>query len=263
MGKDRGRAGRVGPRSDPSALLSSPVARLPRVALAAALLCSCVSSQLASRPEAPAEVSVAAAEPPPNRNPVEVKAVEVKAPEPRVPEVKTPSGSPLGDLIAARAAALVGLASLRRVERDTPDDCSGMVEWVFSQEGITLLSEPTTPKENASAALFRQAKRVGAVRRQAPRRGDLVFFRETYDKNRDGRRNDGVTHVGIVESIDEEGTVTFIHRAHNGVKRSLLNTRFPKQRDLNDYLRREPTRSSFTGELFSGYVSPEVLGSRR
>jgi hypothetical protein len=90
----------------------------------------------------------------------------------------------------------------------------------------------------------------------------LVFFRETYDLNRDGRMNDGLTHVGIVESVDRGSTVSIIHRVNRGVVRYRMNLDRPGvHRDsstgdvLNDYLRPPGQNQALTltGQLFAGY----------
>jgi hypothetical protein len=94
----------------------------------------------------------------------------------------------------------------------------------------------------------------------------LVFFRETYDRNRDGRRNDGLTHVGIVERVDKDGTVTFIHRANQGIKRSRMNPRLPKLRQtprgkvVNDFIRQKSSlsRGYLAGELFVGFARADA-----
>lgn len=123
------------------------------------------------------------------------------------------------------------------------------------------------PRENGVTTIHRSARAKGALHRQRPRPGDLVFFRETYDRNGDGRRNDGLTHIGIVESVDRHGTVTFLHRGSHGVARARLNLLHPTQRSwkragvVNDYIRRKSARSRayLTGELFSAFASPDKL----
>jgi hypothetical protein len=91
-----------------------------------------------------------------------------------------------------------------------------------------------------------------------------VFFRETYDQNRDGRRNDGLTHVGLVDEVEADGTVVVIHRVKRGVVRYRMNLARPNlRRDprtgevINDMLRapgagRVPV---LTGQLFASYGS--------
>lgn len=168
----------------------------------------------------------------------------------------------LSNRAAARAALWVGLPSLKRVSRTVNDDCSGLANLAYRKRNLSLLPERTLPGEGGVAAIYRKARILDALHAE-PRPGDLVFFRETYDRNRDGRRNDGLTHIGVVERVDRDGTVTFVHRAGGGVKRSKLNLHQPslrrdaKGRVLNDYLRRpeRATHPRLAGELFAGFAT--------
>jgi cell wall-associated NlpC family hydrolase len=164
---------------------------------------------------------------------------------------------------AARASQWVGLPSLKRVSHAVNDDCSGLVNLAYRKRDLNLLPERTLPGEGGVSAIYRKALSLDALHGE-PRPGDLVFFRETYDRNRDGRRNDGLTHIGVVERVAPDGTVTFVHRAGGGVKRSKLNLHQPslrrdaKGRVLNDYLRRTERRAThprLAGELFAGFAT--------
>ena len=76
-----------------------------------------------------------------------------------------------------------------------PDDCTGLLKAVYAQEGIDLL-QLGQPGDNGVSAIWRYAESRGRTYRGGhPVPGDLVFFTETYDKNRDGARNDGLTVV--------------------------------------------------------------------
>jgi hypothetical protein len=160
-----------------------------------------------------------------------------------------------------RAGKWVGLSSLKTVSKTVNDDCSGLTQLAFRQKDLSLFPERTFPGESGVAAIHRKASALGALREQ-PRTGDLVFFRETHDRNRDGKRNDGLTHIGVVERVGRDGTVTFVHRAGNGVKRAKLNLRNPhlrkdtRGRVLNDYLRRPDGISEIrlTGQLVAGFA---------
>ncbi|MFP2909512.1 NlpC/P60 family protein [Pyxidicoccus sp. 3LFB2] len=178
-------------------------------------------------------------------------------------ELLTPTA--LARSIVQRSAQLVGARSLGK---NVPNDCSGFVRLAYLAGGIDLVNHGFLNGENAVSAIFRRALDVGTVHHQAPRPGDLVFFRETYDRNRDGRRNDGMTHIGVVEGVDAEGTVTFIHRGGKGVARSRLNLSAPAKHQLgqggpvlNDYIRpaAKGSRAYLAGELFAAFASPEGL----
>jgi cell wall-associated NlpC family hydrolase len=179
--------------------------------------------------------------------------------------VAVPSGS--AALIVERAVQLVGVKRLGSVARGVADDCSGFVRLAYQRAGIDLVSHGFLGGENAVSAIYRRARSQGALRHR-PRPGDLVFFRETYDRNRDGLRNDGMTHIGVVESVEPEGTVTFIHRGSKGIARSRMNLFFPRTHRigqdgpvLNDYLRAASRgqRAWLAGELFAGFASPGPL----
>lgn len=126
-------------------------------------------------------------------------------------------------------------------------DCSGFVRAVYLEalnidlfeEAITLgvfsrlSSSPGFEGSKGALALFISFKLKERIR-HTPRPGDVVFFDNTYDKNRNGKRDDPLTHVGIVSQIDEEGTVTFIHGGTSrGVLRETLNLKYPHLEILN------------------------------
>ncbi|WP_095982814.1 CHAP domain-containing protein [Melittangium boletus] len=190
--------------------------------------------------------------------------LEAKAKETVQAAVKAPGVTRAlwGQRVARRAAGLVGESV---IPARVPNDCSGLVRVAYYSVGVELLHRPRR-EENAVTAIYRRAAALGAVHWGKPQVGDLIFFRETYDRNGDGRRNDGLTHVGIVESVASNGTVTFVHRVGPGVMRSRVNPRFPSVysrggRIFNDLLRRaegkEPPR--LTGDLFVGYASSARL----
>jgi hypothetical protein len=147
-----------------------------------------------------------------------------------------------------------------------PADCSGFVAAVYRAEGIPLrqLGARAAPTESSGvAAAYRAATIWGVVfggGGEWPRPGDLVFFRGTYDRERDGRFEAPFTHVGIVEAVDEAGTVTFIHRGSGAVVRGVMTldrpgeAKDPDGRELNSQLRRRHRGpAGLAAALFMGY----------
>lgn len=184
---------------------------------------------------------------------------------------------PVAERAVWRAKSWVGLRSLQTVSTSVSDDCSGFTRLAYQQRNLDLLPLDLLPGENGVTAIHRKAMALGTLR-QTPRVGDLVFFRETFDKNRDGRFNDGLTHIGIVERMAPDGTVTFVHKAGGLVKRSKFNLAKPearrdeKGRVLNDWLRRRDKRfrGYLAGELVAGFAAvddtwrtPAVVARRR
>jgi hypothetical protein len=184
---------------------------------------------------------------------------------------KAPAARPargVGDRIASSASRLVGVASLKQVDRTVPDDCTGVVRIAYGSAGIEVMPRDGRRGDNGVTHIYQHARRLGAVHKGKPRPGDLVFFRETYDRNRDGRRNDGLTHVGVVERVEPDGTVLFVHRGSKGVARVRMNLQRPTTHRarkggevVNDYIRAASRkhRAYLTGELFAGFASPGPL----
>ncbi len=152
-------------------------------------------------------------------------------------------------------------------ERFNPD-CSGFVEAVYAAEGLPLrrLAQQAAPGESSGvAALWAAAGRYGQRWRGGdwPAPGDLVFFEDTWDRNGNGALDDPFTHLGLVEWVDEAGTVTFLHRAGSGVVRGHLTLRrpglmrTPDGAELNAPLRvkvsKDDRAPALAGELFVGF----------
>lgn len=164
--------------------------------------------------------------------------------------------------LVTKARKLVGLSTLRVTVPHLPDDCTGLVRAVYEDSGIELMSL-VLRGDNGVTGMYRLALERSALHTNAPEPGDLVFFRETYDRNRDGKQNDGLTHVGVVESVDEDGTVQFVHRIHGGVKRGKLSVEAPLDKKRNDYLRpaKQKVTAALTGELFVSFASASRLAN--
>ena len=50
-----------------------------------------------------------------------------------------------------------------------------------------------------------------------PMIGDVVFFDNSYDRNRNDRLDDLLTHIAIVVSVDEDETVHMMHLGGSGI----------------------------------------------
>lgn len=162
------------------------------------------------------------------------------------------------------ARNLVGKSRIVVDGRRYPNDCTGLIAAVLDHVGMEAL-EHARPGDNAVTAIYRYAQRHGRIFEGGhPLPGDLVFFRQTYDQNRDGRTNDGLTHIGIVDDVEADGTVVVIHRVSRGVVRYRMNLANPDVRKdpasgrvLNDYLRNSGPgrRELLTGQLFAAFAT--------
>ncbi|MCY1030669.1 CHAP domain-containing protein [Corallococcus sp. BB11-1] len=244
---------------------ASPPA-FPRAALSAS-----VAPRESSRAPASAERPARARPDSGTKGTAVAKAPANKAPakaRPAIAPVKKTAASPASgaprEQVLATARSLVGESSIQVNGRRYRTDCTALVEATYAQAGVTFRGT-LKPGDNGVTALYRYARANGRVYTEGrPVPGDLVFFRETYDQNRDGRRNDGLTHVGLVDKVDAEGTVTVIHRVKRGVVRYRMNLarphlpRDPKTGELlNDMLRSPGPGQThvLTGQLFAAFGS--------
>ena len=157
------------------------------------------------------------------------------------------------------ANALVDAARyyLNHDTRGFRDDCSGFIEAVYARAG--------TPVHGSTAALWEQARARGATHRdRLPRPGDLAFFDNTYDRNRNGLVDDPLSHIAVVVSVDANGTVHMVHRGSRGIAALVLNTDHADERQhdgaiANDYLRSLGYGAAdgprLTAQLLRGFAS--------
>ena len=143
-------------------------------------------------------------------------------------------------------------------------DCSGFVRFLFATQRVKLI-EPAIKlkrKHGAYAIYYSMKYNGGTHKRKKPRPGDLVFFDNTYDINKDKKVNDPFTHVGIVEKVMKNGTIYFIHYINPklGVVRDKLNLKKPNSKKRNSYIRDRrkyphPKKKYLTGQLFAGFAT--------
>src|SRR5690349_25038274 len=168
--------------------------------------------------------------------------------------------------IVHTASKLVGATVIQVNGKRIAYDCAGVTRAIFLEHGIDLYDGASPdPKANGVRLIHHHISRHGKFHQgPAVRPGDLVFFDNTWDYNRDGIINDPLTHVGIVERQDPDGTVIFISRVSGAIERYHMNLALPhlhktaEGRILNDYLRRKDLDHPFdaaylTGELFAGF----------
>jgi len=160
--------------------------------------------------------------------------------------------APSVEAVLEEARRLLGQQRITVRGKAHRPDCSGFIQAIYSVTGLNLAAlGPLYPKLNGVGLLYNFVQRYGKIHQtKLPKPGDLAFFDNSYDRNRNRKLDDELTHVAVVESIDSDGTVTVIHRTGRGVVRGSMNLFFPdKRRDragklINAYLRRKKKRDN-------------------
>lgn len=178
------------------------------------------------------------------------------------------AGTARQQAIARVAAKLVGARTIQTGNGFVSYDCAGVSRAIYLSQGHDLYEgSGGTGQPNGVRLIYEHVRKNGQIHRgPAVRPGDLVFFDNTWDFNKDGMLNDPLTHVGIVEEVDQDGTVVFISRVSNAIERYRMNLRTPNAvrgadgRVFNDYLRRkkvgDPHWTGYlTGQLFAAFGS--------
>lgn len=251
------------PAARPTPSLRSP--RLVGAAAAAALtLAACVGPRVvpSARPSVPSSARAPAATEEPA--PVEADSLPPDAaPDtpgsadapPQPPAELGPQANTSGVAMAEEGARVpwreaILAAARRLLGTHPPLDCSGYVLAAYRAAGFSVNLQPA---EKRSVGLLAAGRPV-----DVPRPGDLAFFRDTYDRNRNGRADDGVTHVALVEAVEGD-RVTLLHRGRR-VERIHMDLSDPSARTANDPVRvrrrrDRPGTRYLAGELFVGYAA--------
>jgi hypothetical protein len=119
--------------------------------------------------------------------------------------------------------------------------------------------------------MYRLAVRTGAIYyTDIPAAGDVVFFNHTWDRNDDGRDNDFYTHAGIVEYVDDNGTISFLSYVGGEVAQYRMNLIEGQIQQTGGEVYNTPLRERrgedgsaawLTSHLFAGFAAflgPEV-----
>lgn len=175
--------------------------------------------------------------------------------EPPAPEPRRRRDDPYGEAVADAARHW-----LDHSPRGFRDDCSGFVMAVLDRVG--------TPLSGSTATFWELAEAQGAThRRKVPAPGDLAFFDDTYDRNRNGRNDDPLSHVAVVLSVEDDGTIRLAHGGTSRGRTTLtMNLHRPHDRTddqgrvINDWLRAErasdpPGTKHLAGELWRGFAT--------
>jgi len=158
--------------------------------------------------------------------------------------------------IARYAEGLLDVKDLKSINGDFRNDCSGFVIGVYNSSGFNVKLDPYPNVRVISQLLYLNLRRSGLVfRDRLPDITDVVFFKGTTNKSRGG-----ISHVGLVEDVMDDGTILILHYSSKGVSRLRMNLNNPHSYKnenglvINDFLRKKSqvpgNNNLLAGELF-------------
>jgi hypothetical protein len=197
------------------------------------------------------------APPPPARPVPPPAAAVVPAPQPETaprPAVKEAQAAPAAAprqlyrsleaaLKAPTAEELRVLASAKDLVGMKPDakvavngkqfqlDCIGTVSAIFYKVDIDVTRDFDKYSGNGVNRLYMTLKSRGVLHfDRYPRPGDVIIWDNTWDANGNGDRSDDPkTHAGVVMSVDDDGTISYVHEnLFKGVVIEEMNLLRPK-----------------------------------
>ena len=116
---------------------------------------------------------------------------------------------------------------------------SGFVKMVFLNKKVNLTDVDKKKDEegkwlSTTEMIYNYVNTNGKLYKENPKVGDIVFFDNTFDKNKDKEFNDKLTSIGIVVEIDNEGTIYFLYKTSKGVKLRMMNLKHPEQEKVKN-----------------------------
>ena len=174
-----------------------------------------------------------------------------------------------GDRLDAKETALLNLLQGYIGKRDG-GDCSGFVTLINKKLNRDFFDEKELDKFYTkyglkSEAMFKLYESKNLIAFDDPKVGDLVFFNNTTRSTKNNKKAKIVTHVGIVSSVEKDGTVGFTHHARgkNAVDFMNLknkNTRKKGNKELNSYVVscKNNSTSCLASNRFAGFGKASV-----
>jgi len=147
----------------------------------------------------------------------------------------------IGEQIAEIALALRGKEKLLVNGTEMRFDCSGFVLAAYTLADIDVSGN--------TRALFEEAS-ISHRLTSVPSIGDMVFFDNTYDRNKNRRLDDSLTHIAIVVGIDSDATIHMVHLGGSGIT------------DLTMNLQHAATHKSPEGKLWNSYLRVNRKGEQ-
>ena len=179
----------------------------------------------------------------------------------------------IGDRLDTKETALLNLLQGYIGKRDG-GDCSGFVTLINKKFNRDFFDEKELDKFYTkhglkSEAMFRLYESKNLISFENPEVGDLIFFNNTTKSTKNNKKAKIITHVGIVSSVEKDGTVGFTHHAKgkNAVDFMNLNDKNVRKngkKELNSFVAtcKDKSASCLASNRFAGFGKTHANGKK-
>jgi hypothetical protein len=140
------------------------------------------------------------------------------------------------------------------------NDCMGILYASYHGAGKNLqlkVGQYWRAGMNGVATLYKAVQEEGHfVSWKKAKPGDIIFWDNTYDKNRNGKSDDKLTHVAIITDVNlETGVISYIHHNtyFNRIMEERMNMKRPAESKDNSILRwpsrNDPQQERYAAQL--------------
>jgi len=107
-------------------------------------------------------------------------------------------------------------------------DCSGVVAAIYYYAGIDLQKYYPHYRGTGTERIYAALKERNLLKKtHLPEPGDIIFWDNTFDRNKNRKDDDLLTHMGMVVSCDRQGNITYIHYSYaRGIVYEYMNIRY-------------------------------------
>ena len=107
-------------------------------------------------------------------------------------------------------------------------DCSGVVSAIYYYAGIDFSKYYTDLNGTGTEIIYKSLKDKKLLKKTwLPEPGDVIFWDNTFDRNKNNKDDDALTHMGMVVSCDKQGNITYVHYNYSrGIVYEYMNIRY-------------------------------------
>jgi len=121
-----------------------------------------------------------------------------------------------------------GAKSLKVNNRNFNMDCSGIVAAIYYHAGIDLQKYYPYYSGTGTERIYETLRERKLLKKTwQPEPGDIIFWDNTFDRNKNRKDDDPLTHMGMVVSCDKQGNIIYIHYNYSrGIVYEYMNIRY-------------------------------------